>query len=117
MAMKQKNMREASQGLFAIARIPNAPRAIIEKILSPAGAARLAPYWPASPKSIIKPLMLSLCMAGWVPARLANSGLRDLHTLVVATFLVWIFVARHFVRRLKGDASKIRKLFCHEERP
>jgi tetratricopeptide (TPR) repeat protein len=111
MALKQKRLCEAFQGLFAIARIPNAPKAVIENILSSAGAARFAPYWPASPKSIVKPLMLCLCMSGWFFGRLANSGLRDLHTSVTAVILVWLFVARHFVRGLRNAASKIRKRF------
>jgi tetratricopeptide (TPR) repeat protein len=111
MALKQRNLRKAFQGLFTIARIPDAPRAIIEKILSPAGVARLAPYWPASPKSILKPLMLCLFMSGWFFRRLATSGLRDLHTSITAVILVWLFVVRHFVHRLRAESSSIRKLF------
>jgi 2-polyprenyl-3-methyl-5-hydroxy-6-metoxy-1,4-benzoquinol methylase len=111
MALKQRNLRKAFHGLFTIARIPNAPRAIIEKILSPVGAVRLAPYWPASPQSIMKPLTLLLFMAGWFFGRLATSGLRDLHTSITAVLLVWLFVARHFVRRLRAESSSIRKRF------
>jgi tetratricopeptide (TPR) repeat protein/SAM-dependent methyltransferase len=111
MALKQRKIRETFQGLFTIARIPNAPRAIIEKILSPEGGARLAPYWPASPKSIVKPLTLSLFMSGWFFGRLASSPLRDLHTSITAVILVWLFVTRHFVRRLRTESSSIRKLF------
>jgi hypothetical protein len=110
MALKQGKVREAFQGLFAIARIPNAPKAVIENILSAEGAARLAPYWPASPKSIVKPLTLWVCMSGWFFASLAKSGLRDVDTSITAVILVWLFVARHFVRRLHDDLSKIRKL-------
>ncbi len=111
LALKQKHLRQAFRCLFTIAGIPNAPRAIIEKIFSPAGTARLAPYWPASPKSIVKPLTLLLCMSGWFFGRLVKSGLRDLHTSITAVILVWFFVASHFVRRLRFESSKVRQLF------
>jgi hypothetical protein len=111
MGLKQRNLRKAFQGLFTIARIPDAPRPIIEKILSPAGVARVAPYWPASPKSILKPLILCLSMFGWFFRRLTTSGLPDLHTSITAVILVWLFVVRHFVHRLRAESSSIRKLF------
>jgi len=110
-ALRQRNFRKAFHGLFTIARIPNAPKAIIEKILSPAGAARLAPYWPASPKSIVKPFTLWLYISGWFFGKLANSRLCDLHTSMTAVILVWLFVARHFVRRLRIELLGIRRLF------
>ncbi len=100
MALKQRHFRKAFHGIFVMAKIPNAPRAIIEKLLSPAGAARLAPYWPPSPKSILKPIMLWLCMSGWFFGRLARSGPRDIPTSITAVILVWLFIARHFISRL-----------------
>lgn len=111
LALKQRNLRKAFHGLLTIARIPNVPRAIIEKILSPAGADRLSPYWPASATSILKPLMLCLSISGWFLRRLATSGLGDLHTSISAVILVWLFVARHFGRRLRAESLSIRKLF------
>jgi len=110
-ALKQRKLARAFHGLFTIARIPNAPRAIIEKILSPAGADRLSPYWPTSATSILKPLMLCLSMSGWFLRRLAKQGLGDLHTSISGIVLVWLFVVRHFVRRLRAESSSIRRLF------
>ncbi len=110
MALKQRLLRKAFHGLFTVARIPNAARAIVERIISPSSAARLAPYWPASPKSIVKPLNLSLFVSGWFFGRLANSRLRDLHTSITAAILVWLFVTRHFVRRLRVESSNFRQL-------
>jgi SAM-dependent methyltransferase len=110
-ALRRGNFRKAFKDLFTLARIPDAPRAIIEKTFSPTGATRLAPYWPTSPKSIVKPLTLSLSMSGWFFGRLTTSGLRDLHTSVTAVVLVWLFVARHFVRRLRVEFTSIRQLF------
>jgi tetratricopeptide (TPR) repeat protein len=109
MALKQRKLRRAFGDLFTLAGIPNAPRAVIEKILPPRSTIRLAPYWPASPRTIVKPLLLWLFMIGWFAARAASPGLRDFHTSITAVFLVWIFVARHFVRRLRRF-SKIRSL-------
>lgn len=110
-AWRRKNPRKALKGLVALSKMPNAARAIIEKVLSPAGAARLEPYWPASSKSIVKPLTLWLYMTAWFCSKLARSGLRDIHTSIAAVILVWLFVARHFVRRLRDESSKIRRVY------
>lgn len=111
MALKQRNLTKALQGLLTIARIPNAPRATLEKIFTANDMARLTPYWPASAKSIVKPFMLCLCMLGWFFGKLARAGLCDIHTSICAVVLVCLFVARHFVRRLRAELSKIRGLF------
>lgn len=111
MALKRRNLRQTFGGLFTLATIPNAPRAIIERILSPAGATRLASYWPASPKSILNPLVLWFYMSGWFFSRLARSGLRDILTSLTAVILVSLYVAMHFVNRLRMELKTIRQIF------
>jgi 2-polyprenyl-3-methyl-5-hydroxy-6-metoxy-1,4-benzoquinol methylase/tetratricopeptide (TPR) repeat protein len=106
--LKQRNFRTAFKTLFTIARIPNAPKAIVERTLSSVGAARLAPFWPASPTSIMKPLTLWLCMSGWFFGKMLSSRSHDPNTSTTATILVWLFVARHFLRRLQMEFSKVR---------
>jgi SAM-dependent methyltransferase/tetratricopeptide (TPR) repeat protein len=110
LALKQGKPRKALGGLLTITRISGAPREIIEKILSPATATRLAPYWPQSPRSIVKPLALWLWVSGWFLWELVRSRFQDIHNSATAVILVWVFVVRHFVRRLRTELLNIRKI-------
>jgi SAM-dependent methyltransferase/tetratricopeptide (TPR) repeat protein len=111
LALKQGKPRKALGGLLTITRIPGAPREIIEKILSPATATRLAPYWPQSPRSIVKPLALWLWVSGWFLWGLVRSRFQDIHNSATGVILVWVFVVRHLVRRLRTELLNIRKIF------
>jgi SAM-dependent methyltransferase/tetratricopeptide (TPR) repeat protein len=97
----------AVRQVHRIARVPGATREVIETALSPAVAARLAPYWPGSPRSIAKPLKLlllaSACFLRRV-ARLQSAHARHGRLLLL---LLWVYVARHFIRRLRAEITKL----------
>lgn len=109
-ALRQGHLAQCIQGLWTIAKIPNAPKAVVENVLSPAGTARLTSCWPASPTSIVKPVLLCVYVCAWF-CRSVMPRQRDLSTSAALLILIWLFVGRHFVRRLRTDLWELRNLF------
>jgi SAM-dependent methyltransferase len=105
----QGKLSKALHDLHSITRIPNGPRRIIDRILSPDAAERLDAYWPVTPRSILRPIKLAVWVGAWALAKLIRSGLRDFADAAAASLLVAIFVIRHFFRRLISETVALRR--------
>ena len=104
-ALKQGKINNAIGALRRLIEIPDGPKKVVAQILSPVAAARLWVYWPASPKSILKPMKLAAYMVAWAVQRTVKSGFRDFFEVAASLLMIWLFVARHFYRRLRADGA------------
>jgi len=102
-ALKQGKLYNAIGALCLLIEIPDGPKQVIAKILSPAAAGRLLGYWPASPKSILRPMELSTYAFAWAVQRMVRSGFHDFFEASTILLMIWMFVGRHFYRRLSAD--------------
>jgi len=108
-ALARLRLGKVFRELFALAREPSAPKAVLDKLLSPQAAVRLAPFWPTSSKSILKPFFLCLAMSFWAARRVIHYRRREFLTVATATLLVFIFVTRHFGRMLQLEINSLRR--------
>jgi tetratricopeptide (TPR) repeat protein/SAM-dependent methyltransferase len=108
-ALKRGKLYTAIGTLRRLIEIPDGPKHVIARILSPAAAARLLDYWPASPKSILRPMKLSAYAFAWAVQRTVKSGFHDFFEASTALLMIWMFVARHFYRRLNANFAGIQR--------
>ena len=109
--LSQGKIAKALCGLHSITQIPNGPREVIERLLSPTAKKGLAPYWPTTPRSILRPIKLAVRVAAWTVTKFMRSGTSDLVETAAATLLVAIFVLRHFSHRLLSETVAICRAF------
>jgi len=100
LALKEGKLYTAIGTLHRLIEIPDAPKQIVDRMLSPPGATRFLSYWPASPKSILIPTKLSGCAFAWALQKMMKSGFHDFYEIITALLMIWMFVGRHFYRRL-----------------
>jgi tetratricopeptide (TPR) repeat protein len=108
-ALKQGKLYTAIRALRRLIEIPDGPKQVVADILSPAAAARLLDYWPATPKSILRPIKLSAYGLAWAVQRMVRSGFYDFFGATTTLLMIWMFVARHFFRRLRADVGGIQR--------
>jgi tetratricopeptide (TPR) repeat protein len=108
-ALKQAKIYTAIGALRLLIEIPDGPKQVVARILSPAAAARLLVYWPTTPKSILRPMKLSAYAFAWAVKRMVKSGFHDFFEASTALLMIWLFVARHFYRRLSANFASIRR--------
>lgn len=108
-ALKQGKLTTAVGALRVLNELPDAPKQIVLKILSPAAAARLLGYWPGTPKSILKPMKLSACAFAWAVKTMMKSGFHDFFDASTVLLMIWTFVGRHFHRRLSADFADVQR--------
>jgi len=108
-ALKQGKLYTAIGALRILIEIPDGPKQVVARILSPAAVARLLGYWPATPKSILRPMKLFACAFVWAVQRMAKSGFHDFFEASTALLMIWMFIARHFYRRLSADFAGIQR--------
>ena len=108
-ALKQGKVYTAIGVLHLLIEIPDGPKQVVARILSPAVAAPLLGYWPTSPKSILRPMKLSIYTLAWAVQRTVKSGFRDFFEASTALFMIWMFVARHFYRRWSADFPRVQR--------
>jgi tetratricopeptide (TPR) repeat protein len=101
----------ALRNLHRIARIPNGPKNIIDRVVSASAAARLDAYWPMTARSIVRPLKLILAILARSISRLFRSGFKEITDTVTPALLIVIFVVRHFFNRLTADLFALRRIF------
>lgn len=109
--LMQGKLSAALRDLHSLTRIPEAPRRVLDRILSPNAAKRLDSYWPASPKSILRPIKLAAWVGAWALAKLLRSGFKEFANAAAALLLVAIFVIRHFFCRLSSETVPLRRSF------
>jgi len=107
-ALKQGKLYDAIRALRRLIEIPDGPKQVVAGILSPAAAARLLGYWPASPKSILRPMKLSACAFAWAVQRMVKLGFHDFFETITTLLMIWMFVGRHFYRRLSAESVGIQ---------
>lgn len=86
--------------LLAISAIPEAPREIARRALSPEAAARLLPHWPGNPGVRARPWTLLLGTAAWCLRGLLASGGKDWPHALAFAIMIGLFVPRHYLHRL-----------------
>jgi tetratricopeptide (TPR) repeat protein len=106
-ALKQRKLCTSIGALRQLNEIPDGPKRVIAKILSPAAAAQILGYWPATPKSILRPMKLSAYALAWAVQKMVKSGFHDFFDASTGLLMIWMFVGRHFYRRLSGDSVGI----------
>jgi tetratricopeptide (TPR) repeat protein len=102
-ALKQGKLYTAIGALRRLIEIADGPKQVVAEILSSAAAARLLDHWPASPKSILRPMKLSACAFAWAVQRMVKSGFHNFFEASTALLMIWMFVARHFYLRLNAN--------------
>jgi tetratricopeptide (TPR) repeat protein len=107
-ALKQGKLYTAIGALRLLIEIPNGPKQVVARISSPAAAARLLGYWPATPKSILRPMKLSAYAFAWAVQRTVKSGFHDFFEVITTLLMIWMFVGRHFYRRLSAESVGIQ---------
>jgi rubredoxin len=80
-------------------------------VLSPAGEARLRRYWPTSPKSIVPPVKLSAFAFAWFLQKTVRAGRSGFYDGATVLLLIWLFVCRHFYRRVCDESIVVRRKF------
>ena len=108
-ALKRGRLYNAIGALRLLIEIPEGPKQVVAKILSPAAAARLLGYWPASHKSILRPMKLSAYAFAWAVQRTVKSRFHDFFEASSALLMIWMFIARHFYCRLSSDFAGIQR--------
>ena len=109
--LMQGKLFTAPRHLHGITRIPNGPRSIIDKIASINTTHKLDRCWPATPRSILRPIKLATWVAAWAIAKLLRSGFKELADAATASLLIAIFVIEHFSRRLSSEVAALRRTF------
>jgi tetratricopeptide (TPR) repeat protein len=109
--LMQRKFSKALRDLHSITRIPNGPRRIFDKILSPGATEKLDQYWPSTPRSILRPMKLAVWVGAWAIAKVIRSGFKGFADAATAPLLVAIFVVEHFFRRLSSETVKLRRTF------
>ena len=110
-SLKQGKFYNAFRSLHILAGIPNGPEQVVDWMLSPQAARRLFAYWPATPKSILKPIKLSAWVFAWALQRIVKSGFHDFFEAATVLLMIWMFIARHFYHRLSADFVGIQRAF------
>ncbi|HEV8720204.1 MAG TPA: methyltransferase domain-containing protein [Candidatus Binatia bacterium] len=108
-ALKQGKLYNAIGALCLLIEIPDGPKQVVATILSPAAAARLLDNWPATPKSILRPMKLSAYAFAWAVQRMVKSDFHDFFEATTALLMIWMFVSRHFYRRLSANFAGIQR--------
>jgi tetratricopeptide (TPR) repeat protein len=106
-ALTQGKVYKAIGTLRLLIETPDGPKQVVAKILSPAAAAQILGYWPATPKSILRPMKLSAYAFVWAVQKMVKSGFHDFFDASTALLMIWMFVGRHFYRRLSSDSVGI----------
>jgi len=101
----------ALRDLHSITLVPSGPRDILSGLISPAAAKKLDPYWPQTPRSILRPIKLIALVAAWSVNNFMRSGTKDFANTAAASLLVATFVTRHFYRRLTSETVAARRTF------
>jgi tetratricopeptide (TPR) repeat protein/SAM-dependent methyltransferase len=106
-ALKQGRIFKAIAALRLLIETPDGPKRVLAEILSPGATARASRFWPVTPKSILRPIKLSTYMLAWAIQRTVKSGFHDFFEATTTLLMVWMFVARHFYRRLSSDSARV----------
>ena len=106
-ALKQGKLYTAIGALHELIEIPDGPKHAVVKVLSPAAAARVLGYWPVRPKSILRPIKLSAYAFAWAVRRIVTSGFKDFFEAGTALLMIWMFIGRHFTRRLQQELRHV----------
>jgi tetratricopeptide (TPR) repeat protein len=107
-ALTQGRVYKAIGTLRLLVETPDGPKQVVAKILSPAGAAkRFLGYWPATPTSILRPMKLAAYALAWAVQKIVKSRFHDFFDAGTGLLMIWMFVGRHFYRRLSGDSVGI----------
>jgi tetratricopeptide (TPR) repeat protein len=106
--LTQGRVYKAIGTLRLLVETPDGPKQVVAKILSPAAAAaQILGYWPATPKSILRPMKLSAYALAWAVQKMVKSRFHDFFDASTGLLMIWMFVGRHFYRRLSGDSLRI----------
>ena len=108
-ALKQGKLYSAIGELRRLVEIPDAAKQVVDRMLSPRGAARLLRYWPTAPRSIKRPTKLSACALAWALQKTVKSGFQDFFETTTTLLMIWMFVGWHFYRRLSADGGSIQR--------
>ena len=109
--LMQRKISKALDDLHSLTRVPNGPRYIISRIVSPAATEKLDPYWPVTPTSILRPIKLAAWVGTWALAKLMRSGFKEFADATAASLLVAILVTRHFYSRLSRETVPLPRFF------
>lgn len=91
----------ALHDLAALAGIPGAPQSVVERVLDHKSAAELLAFWPETPGGPLRQvILLGRCLA-WAAGQLIAAP-RDWPTTTSVALLTWLFVFRHWLRRLRS---------------
>jgi tetratricopeptide (TPR) repeat protein len=107
-ALKRGKLYYAFGALRILIEIRDGPKQVVDRMLSPLGTARLSPYWPTTPKSILRPMKLSFFALAWAMERMLKSGFHEFFEATTALLMIWMFIGRHFYARLTTDSVGIR---------
>jgi tetratricopeptide (TPR) repeat protein len=107
-SLRQGKLYNAFRTFHILTRIPDEPKQVVASVLQTMAADRLLQDWPTTPKSIIRPMKLSVFALAWAVQRMVKSGFHDFFEATTALLLIWMFVGRHFYRRLSADSVGIR---------
>jgi tetratricopeptide (TPR) repeat protein len=116
-ALKQGRLHTAVSRLRRLIEIPDGPKQVIAKILSPTAVAQLSDYWPTTPKSILRPLKLSAYAFAWAVQKMVKSGFHDFFEASTTLLMIWMFTGRHFYRRLSVAVTTERALPPKQTKP
>jgi len=93
--------------LHGMTKIRDVPKKVVDQALPPSEAARLVPFWPVTPRSILKPFKLAIFTFVWATGKFIRSDFQEKSNAATVLLLVAIFVVRHFFRRLSGESVRI----------
>src|SRR4030095_262015 len=106
-ALKRGRSFKAIAAMRLLIETPEGPKRVLAEILSPAATALASRFWPVTPKSIVRPMKLSVYMLAWAIQRTVKSGFHDFFEATTALLMIWIFVGRHFYRRLSSGSPRV----------